>query len=123
MRRGHRTVPVLLGELLRATVAHLPRPRLKVGPGERPLEPHHVKLDPGGRTAALHDLTVPRGAGAAHAVVHVQRGEREAEREAAVEAQQELEHDHGVGAAGEHEEHALTGLDHALSLQNEATRC
>jgi len=115
-----------------ALVAQFPGARLEVGAAQAPLQGHDLEVDAGRGAGPDDDLTVACRIGAPQAIVHVQRGEPEAEAEPLIGGADQGQHGHRIRAAGEHEEDALAAAHHvaprderghpALHPQNERVR-
>ena len=94
-------------ELPGASVAQFPGARLEVPAGETAAQALDVQRQAGLPAGLLDDQPVAVGVGAAQAVVHVQRGEPQAEAQPAVGGAHQREQRHGVGAAREQQQRSL----------------
>jgi len=104
------------GELGRALVAERAGAGLETGAAESTPQADDMERHPGRLAAARDDLAVPIGVGAAGAVVDMQGREAQLQAEARVDARQQGEKRHRVGAAGQHQQHVLSGAKHVLPL-------
>ena len=109
VRRDDDVVAARCGELARALVPQRPGPSLEATPSQGAAELHDVQRQAGRGARLGHDAAVASRILAAHAVVNVERRQRQAQVQGVVHRPDQIEQRHGIGPAREQQQRPLPG--------------